>query len=212
MSAGNASRNFRSSDYERAANDWYVEPRWCVEQLADAVDFDDHSIWDPCAGGGNITDVFAARGRFIIPTDIIDRGAKHFAGAWDATQFGTPAAVQPGQRVAIVTNPPFKDAEVIARRALALADRRVAILQQLSFLASKARHALFTEFPPSDVLILSKRPSMPPGHLIAELGEKAFRGGTTDFCWIVWTRPHDRETRVRWLQPHLSPTEGPQNA
>jgi hypothetical protein len=35
--------------------------------------------------------------------------------------------------------------------------------------------------------------------MIAELGDKAFRGGITDFCWIVWSRPHDRETRVRWL-------------
>ena len=24
---------------------------------------------------------------------------------------------------------------------------------------------------------------------------------TADFCWVVWTKPHDRETRVRWLAP-----------
>lgn len=99
----------------------------------------------------------------------------------------------------MVTNPPFKLAEQIVRRMLNLADHRVCVLQQLSFLASRGRQALFAEFPPSDVLVLSQRPSMPPGHLIAEMGDKAFRGGTTDFCWIVWTKPHDRETRTRWL-------------
>jgi hypothetical protein len=137
----------------------------------------------------------------VIATDVVDRGYPHFDGEWDATKYGTPEAVGPRKRINIVTNPPFKLAEQITRRALMLADYRVCILQQLPFLASMGRNALFTEFPPSEILILSKRPSMPPGHMIAEMGDKAFRGGTTDFCWIVWTKPHDRETRVRWLSP-----------
>jgi hypothetical protein len=199
----NAARNFRSTDYARAADDWYVEPRWCVEQLADALPLIDGSyVWDPCCGGGTIPSVFAERlGQHrVIATDIVDRGYLHFKEVHDA-RHGCPIPVAPGMRVNVVTNPPFKLAEEIARHMLALADHRVAILQQLSFLASRARFALFAEFPPSDILILSKRPSMPPGHMIAEMGDKAFRGGTTDFCWIVWTRPHDRETRVRWLAP-----------
>jgi hypothetical protein len=203
MSAGNVAQNAKASDYTRAADDWYVEPRWCVEMLADALPMADGSyVWDPCAGGGTIPGVFAERlggAHRVIATDIVDRGCQNFAEEWDATGWGTPAAVAPGMRINIVTNPPFKLAEKIARRALALADYRVAILQQLSFLASRGRQALFAEFPPSEILILSHRPSMPPGTAIAELGDKAFRGGTTDFCWVVWTKPHDRETRMRWL-------------
>ena len=156
-------------------------------------------IWDPCAGGGTIPDAFAQRGHRTIATDIVDRGYAGLAEKWDATNEAAPISVPPGARVDVVTNPPFKLAEQIARRMLALADHRVCILQQLSFLASRGRQALFHDFPPSDILILSHRPSMPPGHLIADLGDKAFRGGTTDFCWIVWTKPHDRETRARWL-------------
>jgi hypothetical protein len=207
MPAGNVAQNHRSTAFERAAQDWYVEPRFCVEQLADAVSFEGHWIWDPCCGGGNITDTFADRGHPVIATDIVERGARHFDEIWDATNSGSPLCVPPGARVSVVTNPPFNRAEAIVRQTLKLADHRVAVLQQLSFLASAGRWALFDEFPPSDVLILSKRPSMPPGHMIAELGEKAFRGGVTDFCWIIWSRPHDRETRVRWLPPKLI-TEG----
>jgi hypothetical protein len=202
MSAGNAAQNFKASDYARAAEDWYVEPRWCVEALADAIPpIEGSYVWDPCCGGGTIPSVYAERiGQHrVIATDVEDRSYPHFAERWDATAWGVPNAVAPGMRVDVVTNPPFKLAEAIVRRALAAADHRVAILQQLSFLASKARHVLFSEYPPSDVLILSRRPSMPPGHLIAEMGDRAFKGGTTDFCWIVWTKPHDRETRVRWL-------------
>lgn len=201
MSAGNAARNFRSADYARAADDWYVEPRWCVEQLADAIDFDGRYIWDPCAGGGTIPAVFADHGLPTFASDIVERRADLLDGLHDATDTCAPLWLPVGARVSVVTNPPFKFAEIITRRMLDLADHRVCILQQLSFLASAARYRLFSEFPPSDILILSKRPSMPPGALIAELGDKAFRSGTTDFCWIGWTKPHDRETRVRWLAP-----------
>lgn len=188
--------------YEQAEHGWYVEPRWCVEQLADAVDFDGALIWDPACGGGTVTDVFADRGFKTIGTDLVDRGAAHFIGVRDflTVETADPAALGE-QRLSIVTNPPFSLAEKFVRTALRLADHRVVILQQLSFLASRQRHALFTEFPPSDVLICSRRPSMPPGHKIAEMGDKAFKNGTADFCWIVWTRPHDRETRTRWLAP-----------
>lgn len=197
----NRSRNFRSTAYDRSAGDWYVEPRWCVEQLADAIDFAGHSIWDPCAGLGTIPAVFSNRQHYVFRSDIEQRGIVPLDGIWDAKAEGSPHWLPTGARISVVMNPPFKDAEQITRRMLRLADHRICVLQQLSFLASRARHRLFAEFPPSDVLILSRRPSMPPGHMIETLGDRAFRGGTTDFCWIVWTRPHDRETRLRWLAP-----------
>jgi hypothetical protein len=202
--APNASRGYKVGNYARAAHDWYVEPRWCVEQLADAVDFAGHTIWDPCAGGGTIPDTFAARDIRTLASDVVERRPNFLDGIHDATAECAPIWLRPGVRLSVVTNPPFKMAEQITRRMLALADHRVCVLQQLSFLASAARHRLFTEFPPSDVLILSRRPSMPPGAMIEEMGAKAFKGGTTDFCWIVWTKPHDRETRTRWLSPKVA--------
>lgn len=203
MPAGNVAQNAKASDYARAADDWYVEPRWCVEQLADALPLIQTSyVWDPCCGLGTIPEVFAERlggHHRVIATDLVDRGYARFGQVWDATHEGCPGEVHPGQRINVVTNPPYALAELIARRMLVLADHRVAILVQLSFLSSRRRRALFAEYPPSDVLILSQRPSMPPGARIEDLGDRAFKGGTVDFCWIVWTKPHDRETRVRWL-------------
>lgn len=202
MSAGNVAQNMRASDYERAKDDWYVEPRWCVEQLIDAMPLlPDSYVWDPCCGGGTIPSVFAEKigAHRVIATDIVNRGAPGFDGIWDATGPACPFEVQPLMRINVVTNPPYKIAEAVIRRMLVLADHRVAALVSLQFLASRGRRAFFAEFPPSDVLVLSQRPSMPPGASIADLGDRAFKGGTTDFCWIVWTKPHDRETRTRWL-------------
>lgn len=204
MSAGNASRNHKVGDYQRAEHDWYVEPRWCVEALADAMPIVEGSyVWDPCCGGGTIPTVFAERlgQHMIIASDIVDRGYPHFDETYDVLAGGIPHHIRPGMRINAVLNPPFKQAEAIVRKLLPLIDYRLAILQQLPFLASRGRQKLFVDFPPSDILILSQRPSMPPGHLVAEMGDRAFKGGTSDFCWIVWTRPHDRETRVRWLAP-----------
>lgn len=191
----------RRAPYERAEGSWYVEPKWCVEQLADSINFDDSWIWDPCCGGGSLIEVFEQRRRFTIATDIVDRGFARFDGMHDALAIVPPLLIKPTMKVSVVTNPPFELAEQIIRRMLTLVDHRLAILQKLSFLASQVRFALFEEFPPSDVLILSRRPSMPPGAMIADMGERAFKGGKTDYCWIVWTRPHDRETRLRWLAP-----------
>ncbi len=203
--AANVSRNFKVTAYDRALHDWYVEPRWCVEQLADAVDFETGTIiWDPCCGGGTVVDAFQAKGYVAAGSDIVDRGCSRFLGVHDALSASYPVELAGASNVSAVVNPPFKIAEQIVRHLLSKPLRRVAVLQQLSFLASAARYRLFTEFPPSDVLILSRRPSMPPGAMISEMGAKAFKGGTTDFCWIVWTKPHDRETRTRWLSPVIA--------
>jgi hypothetical protein len=72
------------------------------------------------------------------------------------------------------------------------------------WLASQARYQLFTDHPPQAVLHLCQRPSMPPGDLIAAMGKRAFSGGMTDYCWIVWDvkRPTaPGQTRTIWLPP-----------
>ena len=204
MGGGNTSQNYRSTDYERADKDWYVEPHWCVEALADAMHIVPGSyVWDPCCGGGTIPEVFGKRIGHdnVRATDLVDRGFGQFDEAFDFLSFGFPLCIPANGRINIVMNPPFRQAEAFVRKALMVADYSVAIVQQLSFLASKGRHALFLEHPPEQVLVMSRRPSMPPGHLVSEMGDKAFKGGTSDFCWIVWNKSYRGETRMRWLNP-----------
>ena len=205
----NTARNYLKGDYERDDFDWYVEPEWCVDALFDNVQFDNEWIWDPCCGQGTILKSAEKNGfRFLIGSDIVDRGLDKFTfEICDALKFGTPLAVSPAMTLNIVTNPPYKLAENIIRENITLIDQKMAVLLPIKFLASQKRYALFTEYPPAEILMLSKRPSMPPGGKIEEMGDRAFKGGTIDYCWIVWHRPHDRETRIRWANPNPAPPE-----
>ena len=75
----------------------------------------------------------------------------------------------------IATNPPFRHAVKIIEHGLAhVADGgRVATLVPVNFLASQGRYSLFSRPETDAVLVLSRRPSMPPGELLAVMGESA---------------------------------------
>ncbi len=64
---------------------------------------------------------------------------------------------------------------------------------------------LFAEKPPAFILVLSRRPSMPPGELLAA-GQVEQKGGMHDYCWCVWDQSPrmwpdvSRPTELRWLK------------
>lgn len=207
--------------------DWYVDEVWCARQLALALDrfeierSEALAIWDPCCGMGNTLQAAwenAAWGpQFAIDTigsDLVDNFAWATLDAcpdlkrplWFQADFlEQTAAPAP---CSIVCNPPYSYikgiAEAFARHALTLSSRRVCILMPSKWLASQARYQLFTDHPPQAVLHLCQRPSMPPGDMIAAMGKRAFSGGMTDYCWIVWDvkRPTaPGQTRTIWLPP-----------
>jgi hypothetical protein len=197
--------------------DWYVDEAWCAEQLALALDdfalekAEGLTIWDPCCGMGNTLLAAQDRGLPIYATDLVDNFA------W--SNFSPMTTIIRGERdflrvaeapkaCSIICNPPYSYvkgiAEAFARHALTLSSRRVAILMPSKWLASQARYQLFSDHPPQAVLHLCQRPSMPPGDMIEAMGKRAFSGGMTDYCWIVWDvkRPTaPGQTRTIWLPP-----------
>ena len=62
----------------------------------------------------------------------------------------------------------------------------IAIVAQAKFLYSQGRYQLFQRRDMDCVIHLSRRPSMPPGKLLAEKGEACRGGGSMDYCWAVW--------------------------
>ncbi len=170
----------------RNDDDWYVEPADCVHALFDAVQFTG-AIHDPCCGGGTIPKVAAERGFNAAGSDIKDRGSPNFIGVRDFLADMT-------WRDNIVSNPPYNLAEPMFKHACMHARRKVAFVLRISFLCGqKRRDTLFKLFRPSEVVILSKRPSMPPGGS----GIPA-KNGTTDYCWIIWDRCAVGETIMKW--------------
>lgn len=178
----------RTGEYERQAENWYVEPAWCWDVLFDHVAFYG-SILDPACGGGTGLEACRAQGFEAIGSDIVDRGC-------DAHVHDFLSPDYPLRADNVACNPPFPLAAEFARKALQIGVRRVALLVPLPFLASQGRYSLFTEGPTSHVLVLSKRPSMPPGGQ-----EIAATGGKEDYCWVVWSRERVAHPLILWGLP-----------
>jgi hypothetical protein len=166
---------------------FYVEPIWCSERLFATEKFAG-AIWDPACGMGHIPRAAHRAGHATYATDIVNRGYQYFQGCVDFLTCDRPYANN------IVCNPPFNKCEQFVRRALGLADGKVAVIWLLRRL--NAAHWL-TSTPLARIYLLTPRPSMPPGHVI-EAGEKP-SGGTEDFCWLVFSHRHKGSPELQWL-------------
>lgn len=218
--------------------DWYVEEPWVVRQLIEAMgDFRrefaaGETIWDPACGRGTIPGEFidmaaVCRPEFsqrLLLSDVVRNvAADRLEGArWEFIPADFLELTEAPAPCSIVCNPPYSYlrvgglliSELFARHALKLTSRRVCLLLPSKWLASQSRYFLFSEFPPAAVLHLCQRPSMPPGDRIAAMGNRAFRGGMVDYCWVVWDVTLDvriGQTRTVWLPPlgrPINPIEG----
>lgn len=200
--------------------DWYIDESWCTDAPLTTLElaaFVGQHIHDPCCGRGTIPARFDLYGFAVSGADVEDRrGAHEFAcGSWpfqdcdfltsDISPFNCPAS--------IVFNPPYslqegrRHTNLTARfviRALKLVTHKVAALVPLKWLASEARYTLFAARMPAHVIILNERPSMPPGHLVGAMGDRAFGDGKADYCWVVWDKqlaPQAGETRIHFTRP-----------
>jgi hypothetical protein len=185
----------RASGYKRVQHDYYVEPTWAVDLLFDAVDFGRLGpLHDPCAGRGTIVDAALKRGLQATGADIVDRAD----GRFPCVDFLSDSSIWPN----VVSNPPYRAAQEVLTHALDHVPDGgvVALIVPVQFLASQGRTSLFTSGDFASALVLSRRPSMPPGDLLDCFGEAARRNGSTDFLWTVFCRGHVR------LTPDVSPS------
>jgi hypothetical protein len=166
--------------------DFYIEPPWVTEQLLDAVLFEE-PIHDPAAGFGTIVNVAKASGYEATGSDLVDRGydypVQDFLTDWT-------------RRSALIFNAPYRKNEAFIAHGLEVADA-VAAVVRVPFLCGQKRYwKLYSIARPAVVLILSERPSMPPGGTNIKP-----KGGTADYCWVVWRRSHRGPSLIDWLPP-----------
>lgn len=190
--------------------DWYVEEQWVTHALCDMVALEsDVDYLDPFCGLGNIPIALLDRGFRAFGTDLFTRvghNATFFLGEHDF--LGSQRhLLEASPRLSIVTNLPFsyQDGRLvrglslrIIRRALDLATHKVCALVPLKWLSAQERNVFFRETRPS-IFVFSERPSMPPGDMLEELGEDAYKHGKVDYMWLVW----DKQSPV----PAVSPTD-----
>ena len=172
-----------TQQYVRKNDDWYIQPRRCIESLINSVPFEG-TIHDPACGSGKIPKTFGEYGFTTTGSDLRNRG------------FGEQKDFFQDLRIRsnIVSNPPYNLSERFIIHALSVTVGRVAILARVAFLNGQRRYAsLYSKYPPETVVILSRRPSMPPaGQNIIPVG------GKTDFCWIVWNKHHRGPCKLVW--------------
>lgn len=174
----------RPSEYERDENDWYIEPDWCVTALKNRVDFNG-LVHDPCCGIGTIPKIMRGSG-----ADLIDRGF-----GYAVRNFLEDQRIYDN----IVTNPPYGIAQQIIEYALDHVRHKVAALVQAKFLFSQKRFSLFNARETEAVYVFSRRPSMPPGHLLMKHGEEIRGGGSIDYCWVIWNKEHQGGCKMHWI-------------
>jgi len=176
--------------WRKESNGFYVEPEWCSKRLFQAETFT-NSIWDPCCGVGHIAESAHRAGYEVFASDIVDRGYQHFNGCLDFLQCERPRGAN------YVFNPPFDHVEAFVRHALSMIRTKKGKIATI-FLQRRlnAAHWL-AELPLARVYLLTPRPSMPPGQVIAA-GEKP-KGGNQDFCWLVFCHQQKGPPELRWL-------------
>lgn len=185
-----AARKLDAHVWEREANEHYVEPEWCSARLFEEERFPGQ-VWDPCCGFGRIPDAARAAGYFVFASDIIDRGYDALSECSDFLCCNDHQASE-----SIVCNPPFNIAAKFALHALSLGNtHKIAMVFPTARL--NAAH-WFQGTPLRRVWLMTPRPSMPPGHVIAAGGKPG--GGKMDFCWLVWERGYEGAPDLRWLR------------
>jgi hypothetical protein len=176
--------------WDRDADDWYVEPEWCSRRLFEEEQFEG-TIWDPACGSGTIPEAARRAGYTVHASDIADRG---YPGAYRLDFLKSGA-----RHASVVTNPPFNLASQFVLHALELADKVAIIFRtaSLNATAGPKQHRWIVGTPLRRVWLMTPRPSMPPGHVIAA-GEKP-KGGKADYSWLVWERGYTGSAELRWL-------------
>ena len=169
----------------------YVEERWVAERLFDVETFDG-LILDPCCGFGRIPIAAKAAGYDVIGRDLVHRG---YGDPRDCADFLDTDGRWPN----IIANPPFHIIEEFTTHALKIARRKVALIWLWQRLPAAT---WLSDTPLARIYALNPRPSMPPGHVVKwyeKRGERP-KGGTKDFCWLVFDHRYRGHPQTRWLK------------
>lgn len=177
---------------ERPKGDFYPSPPVAVHALFDRETFGPH-VWEPACGKGDIAGIAIQRGYAVTATDLYDWG------------YGIPGEnfLELNMDVdAVITNPPFNvpkgishDFAVHALKQTKAKAGKVAFLQRLQWLESKARKHLFTDEPFSKLIVFSSR--LPRMHRYDFTGDG--NSSMMAFGWYIWDWKHEGPPTIEWI-------------
>lgn len=174
-------------------NDLYETPPQAVTALLGAESLPT-AIWEPACGPGSIARVLRQHGHVVYATDLVDYDSPdQDQSGWDfLMERQLPIGVE-----AIVTNPPFKNAQAFVEKALDLCPK-VVMLLRLAFIESQRRSNILDSGTLARVHVFRNR--LPMMHRDGWGGKKLTASGLP-FAWFVWDRDHHGPThlhRISW--------------
>ena len=190
IKASRIAGNPRGSGYRREALDYYVEPKSATRALLAVEDFTGGIIYDPACGSGNIVSACREAGLPAYGSDLVDRGSGE---AWGVDFLDAPLREE--CPAFILCNPPFGLSLDFAKKALAIATRKVAFIQRLCWLEGQKRSAFMETSPLARVYVFRNRICMPPG----EKKDLPAKGGFIAYAWFIWEHGHCGPATVHWV-------------
>ena len=193
--------NKRAALSERG-DDLYETPGVAVQALMRHESLP-HRIWEPACGPGSIVRELRDAGHDVLATDLVDYQSPDQDG--HGVDFLFPVdwlhprmdpCIREFEPGAIVTNPPFKNAEPFVQRALDVCPR-VVMLLRLAFLESERRRPILDDAGLKRVLVFRKR--LPMMHRAGWEGKKG--NSAMAFAWFIWERGYQGLTelkRISW--------------
>lgn len=188
MKEGRRSAIVGESGYARKAFDGYMTQRWCLRALLRVV----HPrglIWEPAAGTGNLVEEMLDYGYDVFASDIHDHGPGYAAIDFLAAS-RTPAAGH--DRTAIVTNPPYDNAEKFVRKALAMTKERggsVSMLLRNEWDCAGSRLDLFRRSEFAAKVVLTRRPRWDDDNKASP---------RHNYAWFCWSWANTEPATILW--------------
>ncbi len=182
------------ADNERQNDDYYATDPIAIDKLVKAVKLPRY-IWECACGERHLSNKLEGLGYIVCSSDMIKRCYCMIELDFLKQQ------VRPFiERMAIVTNPPFKYAKEFVLKALELLDdgELCCMFLKLTFLEGKRRYKdLFSKYPPKKVLVFSERV------LCAKNGDfegmKQGGGSAVAYAWFIWEKGYNVNTTIEWI-------------
>lgn len=182
------------SSKQRNENDYYptapIATHCLLARYGDKIP---ETVWEPAAGRGWIAREIESTGRKCIATDLY----KYNNPLVNVT-FGVDYLTSPKLANAIITNPPYKNnlAQKFVEKAISETDF-CAFFVRLTFMESMIRYKLFTNHPPS-ILVLAGRINCDEskfGSIQSQIG------GMVAYAWFVWGKDIPKN-HISWIDPY----------
>lgn len=197
--AGSTKSGNRKAPLSVRAADLYETPPECTRALL-SVEALPPRLWEPACGPGAMIRVLRDAGHACFGSDLGEYGTPdQDVALCDFLKTRALPVIDGAAAQAIVTNPPYKDADKFVTHALSFGVPVFMLLRTLYIAGSnKRRRAANQTGKLARVHLISPRPAMM--HRDGYDGPKS-DSGMQDYAWFVWLPEQTPAPTVHWVNP-----------